>query len=167
MQPRFTPESAITDMNSSKHTTDHNHDTPGDSDAAAAEQAQILREQITAELHQQLALERFQKEQPELWLQASRLGALMELQEQCQDAHFPPGSCFLYAAVPVYQCFPLRRILNVDLDTCQTQLEIYGDGDLEEGTVTLPLEAISWHGFPKDAIPLHFPYSGFTTSRPL
>lgn len=154
-------------MSSSDHHHPHNDQQPTPEQGDTPDQEQLLREQITAELQQQLALERFQKEQPELWLQASRLGSLMELQEQCEGAHFPPGSCFLYAAVPVYQCFPLRRVLNVDLDTCQTRLEIYGDGDLEEGTVTLPLETVSWYGCPQNAIPLHFAYSGFTTTRPV
>lgn len=142
---------------------------------AAAQQADkqpehseaALREQIAEELQEQMAVERFQQEHPELWLQASRLGRLMDLQDHCDDGHFPAGSCFLYANVPGFQCFAVKRVLAVDLDTCQASVEIFGDGDLEPGTVLLPLEGVSWYGFPEKAIPLSFAYSGFTTSRPM
>ena len=52
-------------------------------------------------------------------------------------------------------------MLDIDLDTCQTTIAIHGDGDLQEGTVILPLESLAWYGFPRDAIPLTFRFQGF------
>ena len=126
---------------------------------------EALKAQISDELHQQLALERFQQERPELWIQVSRIGHLMDLQGECEHGEFPPGSCFIYANVPGYQNFAVKKVLGVDLDTCQTTIDIYGDNDLEEGTIMLPLEAISWYGFPKQAVPLTFRYLGFSIKR--
>jgi hypothetical protein len=145
-------------------------DTPGDSDkennSPQHPEQEALRAEISAEFQHELAMERFQQEHPDLWIQVNRMGNLMELQEECENGLFPPGSCFIYANVPCYQNFAVKRVLGVDLDTCQTQLDIYGDSELEEGTVILPLESISWYGFPQNAIPLNFAYSGFSTKRP-
>ena len=89
----------------------------------------------------------------------------MDLQGECESGEFPPGSCFIYANVPGYQNFAVKKFLGVDLDTCQTTIDIYGDNELEEGTIMLPLESISWYGFPKQAVPLTFSYSGFTIKQ--
>lgn len=146
-------------------TTSSDHSPPSASHDDTDSEA--LRAQISAELQQQMAMERFQQEHPDLWMQVNRLGRLMTLQEDCEDCVFPAGSCFLYANVPGFQCFAVKKVLGVDLDTCQVTLDIHSDGELEEGTIMLPIETVSWYGFPKDAIPLSFPYSGFSTNRPL
>ncbi|TVR45143.1 MAG: hypothetical protein EA402_04935 [Planctomycetota bacterium] len=146
--------------------SDADRSTPAATDGAIDPEAE-MRARISAELQQEVMMQRFREEHPDLWMQVNRLGRLMSLQEDCEGGEFPPGSCFLYAAVPGFHCFAVRKVLGVDLDTCQVSLDIHSDGELEEGTVMLPLEAVSWYGFPKHAIPLAFPYSGFSTSRPL
>lgn len=121
-----------------------------------------LRERIVAELREEEALARFQQERPDMWLQANRLAGLLDMQARLDEHHFPPGSCFVHAALPDASCFALRRLLEIDLETCQVTLEIHGDDVLAEGTVIIPLEQIAWFGFPRDALPLQFQMRGFT-----
>lgn len=111
-----------------------------------------IREQILSEIQEQEALEEFRQTRPDMWLQVMRLGHLLELQEEFKQEIWPEGSCFLYASVPENQSFCVRRVLDVDLETCTVALNIYADEDLEEGTVLLPLESIAWFGFPKNAV---------------
>ncbi|MFW5830417.1 MAG: hypothetical protein ACOCXA_09175, partial [Planctomycetota bacterium] len=103
-----------------------------------------IREQILSEIQEQEALEEFRQNRPEMWLQVMRVGRMLELQEDLDDEIWPEGSCFLHANTVGFQSFCVRRVLDVDLETCTVALSIYGDEDLEDGTVLIPLEAISW-----------------------
>ncbi len=120
------------------------------------------RDRYLAEFRRELALERFQSERPQLWLQSQRVSKLVEIQEQLDDDAFPEGSCFLHASVVGAQTFAVKRVTGIDLDTCQVTLEIHGDEDLESGIVVLPLEAIEWFGFPAKAVPIGVHFEGFT-----
>ncbi len=121
-----------------------------------------VKEQHLAEFKQQMALERFQEERPQLWLQSQRVGKLIEIQNQLDSETFPEGSCFLHANLVGSQSFCVKRITGIDLDTCQVTLEIYGDEDLEGGIVVLPLETVEWFGFPAKAVSMGVHFQGFT-----
>lgn len=122
------------------------------------------RQKIVAELHREMALERFQSEKPQMWLQSQRAAKLVEIQESLEDEAFPEGTCFLHASTVSMQTFALKRITGIDLDTCQVTLEIFGDEELEAGVVVLPLETIEWFGFPSKAVPIGIHFEGFTTT---
>src|SRR3954469_25818985 len=98
------------------------------------------KEKHLEEFKRQLALERFQEERPQLWLQSQRVGKLVDIQRQLEKENFPEGSCFLHGNLVGSQSFCVKKITGIDLDTCQVTLEIYGDEDLEGGIVVLPLE---------------------------
>ncbi len=121
------------------------------------------REKLLAEFKRDLALERFQEERPQLWLQSQRVGKLIEIQNQLDNETFPEGSCFLHGNLVGSQSFCVKRITGIDLDTCQVTLEIYGDEDLEGGIVVLPLETIEWFGFPAKAVSMGVHFQGFTS----
>lgn len=161
-------QSAPAQLESAMSENESPEELETDEEALEYDESEIseeVREQLYAEFNQEIALERFQAERPDLWLQAQRTGKLMDLQQDMQDGIFPEGSCFCYANLPVYNAFAVRQVLEIDLDACQVILEIYGDGDLKNGTVILPLEAISWFGFPKEAVPLQFTFQGFISRR--
>jgi hypothetical protein len=120
------------------------------------------REKYLAEFKQELALERFQEERPQLWLQSQRVGKLIDIQNQLEKEIFPEGSCFLHANLVGSQSFCVKRITGIDLDTCQVTLEIYGDDDLDGGIVVLPLETVEWFGFPAKAVSMGVHFQGFT-----
>jgi hypothetical protein len=122
------------------------------------------RQKIVAELHREMALERFQSEKPQMWLQSQRAAKLVEIQENLEDEAFPEGTCFLHASTVSMQTFALKRITAIDLDTCQVTIEIFGDEELEAGVVVLPLESIEWFGFPSKAVPIGIHFEGFTTT---
>ena len=113
---------------------------------------ETIREQIISEIQEQEALEEFRQNRPDMWVQVMRVGHLLELQEEFEEEIWPEGSCFLYASLPNNQSFCVRKILDVDLETCTVTLAIYADEDLDEGTILIPLEAIAWFGFPKNAV---------------
>jgi hypothetical protein len=86
-----------------------------------------------------------------------RVHKLVDIQEQLEGGVFPDGACFVHANAVGHQHFRLKRITGIDLDSFQVSLEIYGDDDLEEGIVVLPLEVVEWFGFPARAVPTtHF-----------
>jgi len=120
------------------------------------------REKYLAEFRRQVALERFQEERPQLWLQSQRVGKLVEIQEQVDGEMFPEGSCFLHASLVGTQSFCVKRITGIDLDTCQVTLEIYHDDDSDGGIVVLPLETIEWFAFPAKAVSMGVHFQGFT-----
>lgn len=123
-----------------------------------------VREKYLAEFRRQLALERFQEERPQLWLQSQRVSKLVEIQEQLEQEQFPEGSCFLHANVVGTQSFCVRRITGIDLDTCQVTLEIFSEHDTEGGIVVLPLETVEWFAFPAKAVAMGVHFEGFTGS---
>ena len=97
-----------------------------------------------------------------LWLQGQRLGKLIAMQSRLPDEFFPPGCCFIHAALPTVNSFCVKRIIEVDLGTATLLLEIYGDEELEAGHVMLPLESLGWFGFPAKAVPVGTMFAGFT-----
>jgi hypothetical protein len=120
------------------------------------------KQKYLEEFKRQLALERFQEERPQLWLQSQRVGKLVDIQTQLDNETFPEGSCFLHANLVGSQSFCVKKITGIDLDTCQVTLEIYGDDDVEGGIVVLPLETIEWFGFPAKAVSMGVHFQGFT-----
>lgn len=125
-----------------------------------------IKQKHYAEFQRQLALDRFRDEKPHLWLQHLRAMKLTEVQEELADECFPPGSCFLHANTVSTQQFCVKRVTGIDLDTCQITIEIYGDEELEQGIVVLPLESVEWFGFPAKAVPVGVHFEGFTGSAP-
>ena len=51
-----------------------------------------VREEVLGEVKQQLALDKFQEERPQLWLQSQRVGRLVEIQGQMEDDIFPEAA---------------------------------------------------------------------------
>jgi hypothetical protein len=127
-------------------------------------QSKAAKERYLAEFRRQLALERFQEERPQLWLQSKRVHKLVEIQEQLDEEKFPEGSCFLHANLVATQSFCVRKITGIDLDTCQVTVEIYHDEDTEGGIVVLPLETVEWYAFPAKAVAVGTHFRGFTGS---
>lgn len=123
-----------------------------------------LKERHLAEFQHDLALERFREERPNLWLQFTRVKRLLAIQAQLPDETFPPGCCFLHGSFTGIHSFCIRRVTDVDLDTCQITVEVHGDEDLEEGHVLLPLESIEWFGFPARAVPTGLHIVGFAVA---
>lgn len=123
-----------------------------------------IRNRVLSEFQQQLALQKFQEERPQLWLQSQRVTKLVEVQNQLADEEFPTGSCFLHANTVSFSSFCVKKVIGIDLDTCQVTIEIYGDDNLEAGVVVLPLETIEWFGFPATAVPTGIHFEGFTGS---
>jgi hypothetical protein len=122
-----------------------------------------IRERALNDFKQQLALEKFQEERPQLWLQAQRIGKLIKIQNRLDNETFPEGSCFLHAATVSFSSFCVKKVLGVDLDTCQVSIEIYGDEHLEAGVVVLPVETVEWFGFPAQAVSTGIHFEGFTS----
>ena len=121
-----------------------------------------VREEIISEVRQQLAMDRFKDERPQLWLQSERMVKLVEVQAQMEDDQFPEGSCFLHSSTVAFNSFCVKKVIGIDLDTCQVTVEIYGDEHLEAGVVVLPLESIEWFGFPAKAVSTGIHFEGFT-----
>jgi hypothetical protein len=121
-----------------------------------------LREEVMSEMHQQMALDKFQAERPQLWLQSQRVMKLVEVQAELANDEFPEGSCFVHASTVGFASFCVKKVIGIDLDTCQVTVEIYGDEHLEAGVVVLPLESIEWFGFPAKAVPTGIHFEGFT-----
>ena len=96
-------------------------------------------------------MERFQQEHPDLWIQVNRMyGKFDGAPGGVRKRTFPSGSCFIYANVPCYQ--KLRRktgVLGVDLDTCKPRSTSTAIASLKKVHIVLPLESISWYGFPQ------------------
>ena len=124
------------------------------------------RQKVLAEIHREMAIERFQSEKPQMWLQSQRVAKLVEIQEQLDTEAFPEGSCFLHTTTVGTNAFAVKRITGIDLDTCQVTIEIFGDEELEMGVVVLPLESIEWFGFPSKAVPIGVHFEGFTKTHP-
>lgn len=121
-----------------------------------------VRDEVISDVKRQLALDRFQEERPQLWLQSQRVTKLVEVQNQLEDETFLEGSCFLHANTVAFSTFCVKKVIGIDLDVCQVTVEIYGDEHLEGGVVVLPLETIEWFGFPARAVPTGIHFQGFT-----
>ncbi len=121
-----------------------------------------VREEVLSEMHQQMALDKFQAERPQLWLQSQRVMKLVEVQSELENDQFPEGSCFLHANTVGFNSFCVKKVIGIDLDTCQVTIEIYGDEHLEAGVIVVPLETIEWFGFPAKAVPTGIHFEGFT-----
>lgn len=121
-----------------------------------------VRDEVIGEVKRQMALDRFQEERPQLWLQSQRVTKLVEVQNQLEDETFLEGSCFLHANTVAFSTFCVKKVIGIDLDVCQVTVEIYGDEHLEGGVVVLPLETIEWFGFPARAVPTGIHFQGFT-----
>ncbi len=126
--------------------------------------ADRIREQHLEEFRREAALDRFREEKPQLWLQYQRLLKLAGIQERLDGEVFPRGHCFLHSNTVSQTHFCVRRLTGIDLDTCQVTLEIYGDEELEDGIVVLPMETVEWFGFPATAVPVGVHFQGFTGS---
>ena len=100
-----------------------------------------------------------------LWLQAQRVVKLITKQSEQPDGCFPPGNCFIHANVPTVNSFCIKRIVEIDLSTATLFMDIYGDEELQEGSVLLPLEAISWFGFPGQPVLVSTVFAGFTLPK--
>lgn len=120
------------------------------------------RERELRDFKRELSLDRFREANPQLWLQAQRVGKLLEVQAEMPDHAFPEGSCFLHANLVTVSSFCIKRIQEVNLESCQVTVEIHGDEDLEAGVVIIPLETIEWFGFPSTAVPIEIRFRGFT-----
>ncbi len=120
------------------------------------------RQRYYDEFRREMALDRFREEKPQLWLQYQRCLKLIEIQERLDDKVFPRGHCFLHSNTVSQSHFCVRRVTGIDLDTSQITLEIYGDDELEDGIVVLPLETVEWFGFPANAVPVGVHFQGFT-----
>lgn len=120
-----------------------------------------LREQIIGEFLEESAFAEFQETRPDLWMQVKRLNKVVELQEESEGEMFPSGSCFIHANTPDYQTFCVKRILEIDLESCMVIVEIHGDDELLDGVVMIPLEALSWYGFPSETVKMESHIRGF------
>jgi hypothetical protein len=129
----------------------------------SAQKRAKLRDEILSEYKQEMALERFREEKPQLWMQSQRMGKLVDIQNQLDNQQFPEGSCFLHCNTVTSHSFCVKKVTGIDLDTCQVTLEIYGDDELEGGIVVLPLETVEWFGFPAKAVPTGIHFEGFIT----
>jgi hypothetical protein len=120
------------------------------------------REDAVSDFKRELTLERFREANPQLWLQSQRIGRVLEIQSSMPNQCFPEGSCFLHANLVTVSSFCVKRIQEVNLDTCQVTVEIHGDEDLEAGIIIIPLENVEWFGFPSTAVPIEIHFQGFT-----
>ena len=125
-----------------------------------------LKERHLAEFREQLAFERLQERNPAQWVAFQRVHKLVDIQEQLDGGVFPDGACFVHASVVGCQHFRMRKVTGIDLDTFQVTFEVYGDDDVEEGIVVLPLEQVEWFSFPARAVPPHH-FQGFVGIAPM
>jgi hypothetical protein len=116
---------------------------------------------VVLAFHRALRTSGWQKRNLQMWAQAQRLGKLIAIQQGTEGREFPPGCCFLHAALPSVTSFCIRRVVEVDLDACTATIEIHGDDELEAGHVVLPLEAVGWFGFPAKAVAVGVRFRGF------
>ena len=121
-----------------------------------------VREEVVTEMQQQMAMDKFEQERPQLWLQSQRVMKLVEVQTELENEEFPEGSCFLHASTVGFSSFCVKKVIGIDLDTCQVTIEIYGDEHLEAGVIVVPLEAVEWFGFPAKAVSNGIHFEGFT-----
>ena len=103
----------------------------------------------------------WQRRNPQLWVQAQRVGKLIAIQQGTDGREFPIGCCFLHAALPSVNSFCVRGVVEVDLAACTVTLAIHGDEELEAGHVVLPLESVGWLGFPEKAVAVGVRFQGF------
>lgn len=142
----------------------------GDDDETSAEVrgpavSDEVREQILNEYREQELIEEFQLQRPDLWLQVQRLSMVMELQGTLEENIFQRGTCFVHVNLPGVDEFCLRQVQEIDLETCLARLDIYDSQDLVEGIVCIPIEAISWFGFPGREVQPTFQFKGFNTRQ--
>jgi len=124
-----------------------------------------LKEKHLQEFREQLAFERLQERNPAQWVSFQRIHKLVDIQDDLEGGAFPDGACFLHASTVGSQHFRVKKVTGIDLDSFQVSVEIYGDDELEEGMVVLPLEQVEWFGFPSRAVPIHH-FQGFVGIAP-
>lgn len=136
-------------------------------DASCVEEADAdvsdeVREAIISEFLEEAALEDFKQARPDLWMQVKRLNKVLELQDETEDQRFESGTCFIHTNTPDYQGFCVKRLIEIDLESCMVVFEIYGEDELRPGVVMLPLETIAWFGFPTEKVAMDVHFRGFT-----
>ena len=163
-QPDEQPNVPTSDDDTSTPET-HTPETPDD-DAQTAEPVASttdeVREQVLDELRREQALEEFQATRPDAWMQVERVRRIIDYQEEMDDESFPKGSCFVHVNLPDVTSLSLKRVMDICLQSCLVSLEIYEDDSLEAGMVLVPLEGISWFGFPEKHQNYKFAFRGFT-----
>jgi hypothetical protein len=148
---------------SGRHPLPGNHPTPQEEDEPAAPLGDDVRERVLDELRREQALEEFKESRPDFWMQVERLKRIIDHQERQPDNCFAKGACFVHVNLPDVSSLTLRRIDDIDLQSCLASIEIYEDDDLAAGTVLVPLEGISWFGFPEHHVANSFAFQGFTS----
>ncbi len=121
-----------------------------------------LREAIINDFLEEAAFEEFKQAQPNLWMQVKRLNKVLELQDESDDQCFQSGTCFIHTNTPDFQGFCVKRVIEIDLESCMVVIEIYGEDELRPGVVMLPLESIAWFGFPTEKVTMDVRFRGFT-----
>ncbi len=147
-----------------------NNDDNGDNDTLnAPDIPDDIRQQVISDYLEQEAIDEFKQVRPDMWLQVQRVGRILELQEQLHNENpeeanvWPKGSCFIHTNTPTTSSFCVEQVLEIDLETCTTTVSIYAFEELVKGTVVLPLESISWIGFPENVNNIiGFTFKGFT-----
>ena len=121
-----------------------------------------VREQLLDELRREQAPEEFQATRPDAWMQVERVRRIIDYQEEMDDECFPKGSCFVHVNLPDVSSLSLKRVMDICLQSCLVSMDIYEDESLEAGMVLVPLEGISWFGFPEKHHNSKFAFRGFT-----
>ena len=142
-------------------------ETPIEVVAPGTEQAPLeipdeVREAIIGEFLEEAAFEDFKQARPDLWMQVKRLNRVLELQDDTEEQCFQSGICFIHTNTPDYQGFCVKRIIEIDLESCMVVVEIHGEEELRPGVVMLPLETVSWFGFPAEKVAMDMSFRGFT-----
>ena len=151
MSEELTPAEQITD-----------EQQPSEEQVEQIEITEEVRTAIINDFLEEAAFEEFQQSRPDLWMQVKRLNKILALQDETDDQQFESGTCFLHANTPDYQGFCVKRIVEIDLESCMVVVEIYGEDELRPGVVMLPLEVISWFGFPSEKVAMDVRFRGFT-----
>lgn len=126
-----------------------------------------IKADLLAQMREQRAVKRFQRMRPDLWLAIQRVARVLGLQRQVAGEEFPPGSCFVHTSMPDQQVFCLKRVLEISVDTATATFEIHEDNELTEGIVIVPVETVTWVGFPAHSVPLTFELRGLTGPEPV
>lgn len=121
-----------------------------------------VREAIINDFLEEAAFEEFKQARPDLWMQVKRLNKVLDLQDDSEDQCFQSGTCFIHTNTPDYQGFCVKRVIEIDLESCMVVIEIYGEDELRPGVVMLPLETIAWFGFPTEKVAMDVHFRGFT-----
>lgn len=121
-----------------------------------------IREAIISDFLEEAAFEEFKQARPDLWMQVKRLSKILALQDETDDQCFESGTCFVHTNTPDYQGFCVKRVIEIDLESCMVVIEIYGEDELRPGVVMLPLESVVWFGFPTEKVPMDMRFRGFT-----